>query len=118
LITGDDSVMSVRIVNDAKELAAKYNCIFVLTSAKMNKSIHELFQVVAERVFLLKDQPKIKSNGTSPSAGAKNGLDSKNMHSAKNNVDYALEDDSKTHESMIEYILPVSMSKGSCCVIS
>ena len=79
---------------------------------------------MAERVFLFKDQPRPKHNGgASPATGAKTGLEYKNGHGAKmvdgnKIVIYGEEDDLKRSESMIEYILPATMSKGSCCVIS
>jgi hypothetical protein len=127
LIVGEKSTMSASLINDAKELAAKYNCIFILTSAKTNKSINELFQVVADRVFLFKDQPKTKHHTTtSPVNGTKTAHDSTTNGNTKkmdgnhngHNVNMGVDDESKAQESMMEYILPVAMTKGSCCVIS
>jgi hypothetical protein len=110
------------MVNDAKTLADEYNCIFMPTSSKMNKSIHELFQTVSERVYLLKDQSQSKCNPTNPSVDKKGipELKNRNSHGAKmldGVVLSSLDDDRKT-ESMIDYIFPGSLTKGSCCVIS
>jgi len=135
LIIGDESSMNVRLINDVKELAGKYSCIFILTSAKANKSIHELFQLVADSIILFKDQPKNKqqnhtnNNNISPTSTTKitqafnnnnyNGNhNGKTFYSSQTIVNTGGDDESKAHESMMEYILPVSLSKGSCCVIS